>query len=211
MNWFILFFVACFVKAFSVSDLPEPYCWVEPMPFDAQGMFSKECESNLEYYIKKHNVKCVIEVGSWLGSSTRAIATFLPDDGVVYAVDHWKGSAEHQVRHKKKIPTLYEQFLSNIIHADLTHKIIPIRMNSVDAAKQLDIVPDLIYLDASHDEESVYQDLVAWWPFVKGHGILCGDDYQYPGGGVGKAVRRFAQEHNLHVKGLRWFWIYTEE
>ena len=81
----------------------------------------------------------------------------------------------------------------------------------MDAAKECNIAPDLIYLDASHDEKSVYADLVAWWPFVKGHGILCGDDYKRSGDPVGKAVRRFAKENNLRVEGYRWFWVLWEK
>lgn len=92
-------------------------------------MFSKVCSDNLEYLIKEHEVKTVIEVGCWLGASTRAIAQFLSEDGKVYAVDHWKGSEEHQtqhiLRHKDRLLILYEQFLSNVIHEGLTHKIIP--------------------------------------------------------------------------------------
>jgi len=30
------------------------------------------------------------------------------------------------------------------------------------------------------------KDIKLWYPFVKGHGVLCGDDYNWPG--VGKAV-----------------------
>lgn len=89
---------------------------------------------NLFWEIKP---KAVIELGSWLGASTRHMAQLLPESGVVYAVDHWLGSVEH---HKNRIfhkylPTLYEQFLSNVIHAGLTHKIFPIRMNTLDAVK----------------------------------------------------------------------------
>ena len=31
-------------------------------------------------------------------------------------------------------------------------------------------------------------DLKKWYPFVKGHGVLCGDDYGFPNGNVDKAV-----------------------
>ena len=162
-------------------------------------------------FAKKHNVKTVIEVGCWLGASTRSIARLIPEDGKVYAIDHWKGSAEHQTVHAHKLPTLYEQFLSNVIHEKLTHKIVPIRKSSLEAAQECKVMPDLIYLDASHDEKSVYEDLVAWWPFVKGRGILCGDDYWRSGDPVGKAVRRFAKENGLRVEGYRWFWVLWEK
>ena len=40
-----------------------------------------------------------------------------------------------------------------------------------------DVQPDLIYIDATHDFNNVYLDLGVWFPLVKGHGTLCGDDY----------------------------------
>lgn len=201
-----------FYSSFLFAELPEPYNSLEVvLPFDPQSMFSDECRQNLTRIIHEYNVKTVIEIGCWLGASTRAIATLLPPDGKVYAVDHWKGSEEHQIVHAHKLPTLYEQFLSNIIHAGLTHKIVPIRKSSLEAVKECEITPDLIYIDAAHDEKSVYEDLVAWWPFVKGNGILCGDDYQREGDPVGKAVRRFAKENNLRVEGYKWFWVLWEK
>lgn len=105
--------------------------------------------------------KVVIELGSWLGASTRHIAQLLPEDGIVYAVDHWLGSIEHHTpSFSHYLPTLYEQFLSNVIHSGLEHKIFPVRMSTLEAVELFrneGIQPDLIYVDASHDEDSVYK------------------------------------------------------
>jgi hypothetical protein len=97
---------------------------------------------------------------------------------------YWLGSVEHQS--SPILPTLYEQFLSNVVHAGLTHIIIPMRMSGLQAATWMDsmeVKPDLIYIDASHDIPSVLADLSAWFPFVKGHGILCGDDWTHSSDG----------------------------
>ena len=166
------------------AELPEPYKSVQLLDFNGHGFFGNaEPMKNL---ILKNNVKVAVEVGCWLGSMTRHMAGLVPEDGLVYAVDHWLGSEEHQpgqVFSVPFLPILYEQFLSNMIHAGLARKIIPVRMNSVDAAKHLaNVAPDLIYIDASHDYDSVYADLQAWYPLVKGRGILCGDDWSHPRG-----------------------------
>lgn len=164
----------------------------------------------MESLIRKYNVKTVIEVGSWLGLSTIHIARTIPEDGVVYAVDHWLGSVEHQSPDFNS-SNLYRQFLSNVIHQNLTDKIIPLRLPSIEASHTLKVTPDLIYIDASHDFVNVFVDLALWYPLVKERGILCGDDYylnseaNFP---VKRAVDLFAQENNLVVHNDGWFWYF---
>jgi hypothetical protein len=203
----LLYFLFLFLAACSNSERPAPYNELkEVLPYDRHGWYSNSKE--LKQLISDHRVRTVVEVGCWLGKSTRHIAKQLPRNGKIYAVDHWQGSAEHQpgaCLYWQGLDQLYQQFLSNIIHAKLTHKVIPIRMASVDAEKFLkDLKPDLIYLDASHDMESVYQDLTVWYPHIKGHGILCGDDWGWPG--VQEAVKKFAEENQLKIKAKDAFW-----
>lgn len=205
----LLIFLSSWIA--SGQNLPEPYNQLkELLPFDAQGWYSNEKE--MKHLLKKHPVKVVFEVGSWLGLSTRHIARHIPKDGKVYAIDHWLGSNEHQPGQefwREKLPQIYEQFLSNVIHKKLTHKIIPVRMASVDAEKYLsNIVPDLIYIDANHETEAVYQDLSIWYPHVKGHGILCGDDWTWDS--VKIAVKKFAAENHLTIESHFNFWRLIE-
>ncbi len=206
----------CFLVVWQVStligapskndELPSPYRDVEELlPFSDHGWYGNAVP--MERLFKEYPIKTVIEVGSWLGLSTRHLATLVPEGGVVYAVDHWQGSSEHQAE-TKVLSTLYQQFLSNTIHAGLTHKIIPIRMDSLEAAQSLKVVPDMIYVDASHETDAVYRDLTAWFPLVKGHGILCGDDWWWRT--VREAVILFAQENNLRLIVEGGFWYYTE-
>lgn len=207
-------FCVCAATVFAQNPLPDPYDKVELLPFDGHGWFANA--SQLEVLIKTHNVKTVIEIGCWLGCSTRFIASLLPEGGKLYGVDHWLGSSEHQPganAYHLALPVLYEQFLSNVIHAGLTDKIIPIRMPSLDAALYLTtldtpIAPDLIYIDAGHETELVYADLNAWYPYVQEHGILCGDDWCW--GSVQLAVTQFAQEHGLYIKASDNFWQLTK-
>jgi len=191
----------------SQANLPEPYRSVPLMPFNPGGWYSNA--SQIEALFKTNKINVAIEVGCWLGLSTRHIARILPSGGKLYAVDHWQGSIEHQA--SPELSTLYEQFLSNVVHAGLTHVITPMKMSSLEAAEQMKlmgIIPDFIYIDASHDTESVLADLEAWFPFVKGHGIICGDDWTWDG--VSTAVKRFAQEHGLTIDASNNFWRLVE-
>jgi hypothetical protein len=80
-------------------------------------------------------------------------------------------------------------------------------MDSLDAAKKfaaLQIRPDLVYIDASHDYWAVYNDISAWYPLLSETGILGGDDWNL--GDISKAVRAFAAENNLKVYHQGEFW-----
>lgn len=178
----------------------ELYDSVELLPFDNHGWFLNA--DPLRECLKKKPARVVIEIGCWLGFSTRFIAHQLPEGGRIYAIDTWLGSEEH--KDDPRLPFLYQQFLSNVKHAGLTDKILPIRMHSLEAAKALNILADLIYIDASHDEESVYQDILHWHSHLAPGGILCGDDLRWES--VWRGVVRAAEKLNRPISGEDNFW-----
>lgn len=191
------------IKAEDLSHLPEPYCHVNLMPYNPDGWYQNS--DPIQSLIEIHHVKSILEVGSWFGLSTRHMASLLPSDGKVYAVDTWLGSP-NEIHDPEILRTLYDQFLSNVIHSHLTDKIIPHRMDSLDAANTLPYVVDMIYLDATHEYEAVLSDLKAWFPHVKSGGIFCGDDWAWGDRGVERAVIDFATENSLTYSTNGWFW-----
>lgn len=191
--------------------LPPPYDTVQDVkPFVDFGWHVNG--PALRELIVKYRVKRIAEVGVFLGKSTIDMARLLPENGVIYAIDHFLGSEEHQMGERfwhPCMPFLYEQFLSNVIHMGQMHKIVPMRMPSMEAARMLRELPmDLVYIDGAHDTDSVYQDLCAWYPMVKGHGILCGDDWQ--ANTVQEAVLQFAGERGLGVSSSGNLWRIVE-
>lgn len=201
---YILLSVLLFCKMHA-NEMPEPYRSIHVLPFDGQGWFGNDAP--LKNIIHGLPIKTIVEVGSWLGCSTRFFASELPDDGKVYAVDTWLGS-EEEILHQTdpRLPYLYQQFLSNVIHAGLTDKIIPVRMKSLEAAKALHVTADLIYLDGAHDTISVYNDILAWYPHLSQHGLMCGDDWMWES--VAIAVRHAALLLNKKVHSCANFWWY---
>jgi predicted O-methyltransferase YrrM len=185
-----------------IFGLPAPYSELEEvLPFCDHGWYQNRHQ--LRRLIKEHAPQTVIEVGCWMGQSTIHIAKRLPPGATLHAIDSWEGSVEHQPGNAAwhpQLPRLYEQFLSNIIHAGLTEVVVPHRLDSLTAAALLPIVADLIYIDAAHDTESVYQDLQAWSLHLAPGGILCGDDWKWPT--VRAAVERFAAERGLQIIAL---------
>lgn len=204
-----LFFFICSIYGNENKELPYPYNQIEIRAPYYHGWFCNQ--KQLDRILSRNNILIVVELGSWLGESTSFIARKLPINGKVYAVDHWKGSIEHQDPRRTDVyfllPTLYEQFLSNIIHLGLTDKIIPVKMTTVEAALALKINPDLVYVDASHDELSVYEDIKNWYAKLARNGILCGDDWCWET--VQRAVKRFAFEHNIKIRAEDNFWEFS--
>jgi predicted O-methyltransferase YrrM len=202
----ILFFA---VSSKISAELPKPYDTVEVLPFDEQGWFSN-AEPLKECFLEK-NIQTVIEVGTWLGSSARFFGREVGTEGKVYCVDNWTGPINPTAKelaayntHRDRLPTLYQQFLSNVIHANLTDRIVPVRMDSLEAAKQLNVFADLIYIDAAHSEEAVFSDILAWAAHLNPDGILCGDDWHWDE--VRKGVERGAMflGKNIDVRGGFW-------
>lgn len=154
----------------------------------------------------------IVELGSWLGQSTRFILDNAPN-AIVIAVDHWNGSPEHQDDWKELLSTLYHDFLH--LNWKYRSRLIPVRETTLDgmvAISRYGLKPDLIYIDADHQYESVKADLEmanALFP----EAILVGDDYSglrrkddscdY---GVRRAVNHFVYERGWSVQtcGRAW-------
>lgn len=82
----------------------------------------------------------------------------------------------------------------------LENNIIPLPQTSINAAiilKTLGIKGDIIHIDAGHDFENVYSDLVKYWGLLTEDGVLIGDDFTPGWPGVQRAVKYFCSERQL--------------
>lgn len=189
----------------SQTQMAEPYRSIVDLPFDSHGWFGNA--SQLERCLAEHPARTIIEVGSWLGSSTRFLAEHLEEAGKLYAVDTWAGSPEESVHMQDpRLPYLYQLFLSNVKHAGLTDRIVPVRMRSTEAAKALNVKADLIYIDAAHDTNSVYADIIAWSDHLNEDGVMCGDDWLWDS--VRTAVIKAAHQLGKSIENEGNFWRY---
>jgi hypothetical protein len=164
----------------------------------------------------------IIEVGTWKGASAINMAKHaaqITPDVTVLCVDTWLGSNEvlwsdpalrPLLKLENGYPTVYRQFLANVIAVKLTNTVFPLPMTSISAAELLAkyaVKADLIYIDGAHGEYEVYGDLTHYWQLVRTGGILFGDDYYTTWPGVVRAVNRFAFEQGipLETNGGKWF------
>jgi|SRR5579872_7089103 len=140
--------------------------------------------------IESHRPSLIVEIGVWKGGSTIFMANELKKRGLpslVIAVDTWLGSSEHWLGPSSASlsilyghPSLFYKFLSNVIREQVVGLVLPLPMDSLNAAevlKSLNVAPTMIHLDGGHDYESVIADLRVWWPLLAPGGVFVGDDY----------------------------------
>jgi hypothetical protein len=120
----------------------------------------------------------ILEMGSWIGRSTRALADNTP--GTVHAVDTWLGSIEHQGLPATKESFKYFCHNTADLMSGAVRKVYPVRMESTAAAKMFferGVKFDMIFIDGAHDYASVKADILAWRPLLAPGGLFCGHDY----------------------------------
>lgn len=122
-----------------------------------------------------------VEVGSFLGKSARYMAERIRKSGkriTLFCVDHFRPVAE--IKEVKDFldscgGNYFFHFLNNT--APFRDIVIPLCLASVEAAKYFgDGVVDFVFIDASHDEASVREDIAVWNPKIKAGGMLAGHD-----------------------------------
>lgn len=124
----------------------------------------------------------IVEIGSYKGKSTIWLAAGSKDGrGIpVYAVDHHQGSPEHYLWYGHKPIRTFEEFQKNIKAAGLENIVIPIVKTSAEAAKDLNQPVALIFIDGSHDYESVKLDFDCWFPKLIDGGLIVFHDTSFP-------------------------------
>jgi predicted O-methyltransferase YrrM len=191
----------------ALRRLTEAHAWPKERPEDAapgqeQGWLGAGTEVMLARALSPAT-HLVVELGAWLGLSTRFIANHAPG-AVVVSVDHWKGSPEHltDARYQQLLPRLYETFLARCW--DYRDRVVPLRMSSLDGLRKVaeyGLRPDVVYIDAEHSFEAVSAELALARRLFPG-AALVGDDYDWAG--VRDAVTAFARQQGLVVERVGW-------
>lgn len=124
--------------------------------------------------------RLIVELGSWLGKSARWMCNAAPNATVV-CIDHWDGSPELVPQWGWMIGKSFDQFCRNLW--DYRDQVVPLRMKSVDGIRLLaehGARPDVVYIDAAHDYESVKADVEACIEAFPGVPLV-GDDWNWRG------------------------------
>jgi predicted O-methyltransferase YrrM len=189
-------------EAKAVHRLAEAHAWPaqcpeDPAPGQEQGWLGEGTELMLAQALSP-KTRVVVELGAWLGMSTRYIADHAPQATVI-SVDHWRGSPEHQTQEhfQKLLPRLYETFQARCW--DYRERVVPLKMTTLDglrAVAEAGVEPDLVFVDAEHSYEAVTAELTLIRQLFPGT-TVGGDDYDWQE--VREAVDRYARRHALVV------------
>ena len=125
---------------------------------------------------------CMAEVGSYAGESA---LIFAASDKIekIFCVDHWNENAGWVGVGLREAEEHFDSTTAN------NPKITKWKMDSVVAAIGVAAASlDFVYIDASHDYESVKRDIELWLPKIKPGGVIGGHDFSYHFPSVIKAV-----------------------
>ncbi|WP_444937428.1 class I SAM-dependent methyltransferase [Microbulbifer sp. JMSA002] len=124
-----------------------------------------------------------LEVGSYCGKSTIYLASACKlTDSVVFAVDHHRGSEEHQPGEEYHDPDLFDQkanlmdsfrtFRANMRAAELEDWVVPVVAPSSVAARHWNTPLGLVFIDGGHSLEAALTDYRSWSRHIVPGGYL---------------------------------------
>ncbi len=125
----------------------------------------------------------VLEIGSYCGKSTIYIGTACKNTGgVLYALDHHRGSEEHQIGEEYHDSALYDssveqvdtfkEFRKNIRAADLENTVIPLVTTSQLASRGWATPLSMVFIDGGHSMEAAMTDYRSWASHIISGGVL---------------------------------------
>ncbi|ROR98820.1 methyltransferase family protein [Sinobacterium caligoides] len=156
----------------------------------------------------------IFEIGSYCGRSTIYLGSAVkPLDGTVYALDHHRGSEEHQLGEEYHDNTLYDadialmdtfkEFRKNMRAADLEETVVPIVASSRAAARHWSTPLGMLFIDGGHSLEAAMTDYQCWASHIKPGGILAIHDiFPNPdeGGQAPYTIYKLAEASGLFEK-----------
>lgn len=124
-----------------------------------------------------------LEIGSYCGKSTVYLGRACKKLGtVLYAVDHHRGSEEHQLGEQYHDPQLYDaqfekmdsfrEFRQTLARAQLEDTVVPIVAPSLLAARYWATPLAMVFIDGGHSMAAALNDYRCWAPQIKRGGLL---------------------------------------
>ncbi|MGB1940695.1 MAG: class I SAM-dependent methyltransferase [Pseudomonadales bacterium] len=144
-------------------------------PEEGRALFDRGVEAGL--------LGPCLEIGSYCGKSTVYLGSACKTtDNTLYAIDHHRGSEEHQAGEAYHDPTLVDErlgvfdtfgaFRSTLGRAHLEQNVVPIVAPSAVAGRHWRTPLGLVFIDGGHSMDAAVADYETWSPHVVAAGLL---------------------------------------
>lgn len=156
-----------------------------PLDIDSIKGFlaADEGEALFNYAKEVANLGPCLEIGSYCGKSTVYLGTACQQTGnTLFALDHHRGSEEHQLGEEYHDPDLYDQqielmdsfrtFRQTMRKANLEDTVVPVVSSSATASRHWGTQLGMVFIDGGHSEEAAQTDYRSWVSHIKPGGIL---------------------------------------
>ena len=152
-----------------------------------------------------------VEIGTWKGQSSAYLAVEIINSGKnikLDCIDNFTGSViepGQMLDRDNQEGKLYDVFVRNM--KPVEGRYTAIKGDSTESASLYeDESLDFVFIDASHDYESIKKDITAWFPKVKIGGLFAGHDYAPPYPGIIRAVNGLLSKEEVRVfQSTCWF------
>ncbi len=129
-------------------------------------------------YARTTGVGDIVEVGSWEGRSTVALANVAHPD-VVHAVDTWRGCTSDDSGTLAAGRDVYAAWCTNV--AELTAgNVVAHRMGWREFFTDRTDPIRFLFIDAEHTYREVFDNIRAALPLMAAGSVMCGDDAGHP-------------------------------
>jgi predicted O-methyltransferase YrrM len=170
-----------------------------------------EATALYEHALQACELGPVLEIGSYCGKSTICLGLACKRKGsTVFALDHHRGSEEHQRGEMFHDPDLYDgsaevfdsfrEFRQNLNSAGLEEAVVPVVAGSEAVARHWNTPLGMVFIDGGHSLEAALADYRCWASHVVRGGILAIHDLfddAHAGGQAPYAIYRMALASGL--------------
>ena len=156
----------------------------------------KDLISNVKGFLDQDEGRCLyeialkacslgpcLEIGSYCGKSTLYLAAACREKrGILFSIDHHRGSEEQQPGEEYFDPELFDAqagrvdtfglFRATIENAGIEDTVVPIVCRSEVAARKWATPLSLVFIDGGHAFETVFTDYTAWAGHIISGGYL---------------------------------------
>jgi predicted O-methyltransferase YrrM len=188
-----------------IPDLPDDIDQIKGF------LAADEAQALYEQALQASKTGPVLEIGSYCGKSTIYLGLACQrNNSTVFALDHHRGSEEHQRGEFFHDPELYDdgegvmdsfrEFRRNIHLAGLDDVVVPVVAGSEVAARHWQTPLAMVFIDGGHSLDAALTDYRCWTAHLMRGGVLAIHDLfadAHAGGQAPYAVYRMAQASGL--------------